>query len=151
MEEAARHSVLPSLLRYEDRNSMAFSRESRLPFLTPELARFAAGVPRTELLGPDGRGKWLLREAMRGLVPDPILDRRDKVGFTTPESAWLHDCGPWLLSMLEADLAGVPALLAAPVLAVARDVAAGKAVAGPEVWRWLSLVRWARLFEVEWS
>ena len=113
---------------------MAFSRESRLPFLTPELLQFAAGVPRAELLGPDGRGKWILREAMRGLVPDRSSNRRDKVGFdhrrppgsADPDRGWCPCSRPtW---------PGVPALRTASGPAPGRRCRGWrKAVADPGV------------------
>lgn len=83
-------SGLPHLLRYEDRNSMAFSIESRVPFLTTGLAELVAGLPESYLIGDDGSSKRVFREAMRGIVPDEILDRKDKIGFWTPEAQWLR-------------------------------------------------------------
>jgi asparagine synthase (glutamine-hydrolysing) len=78
---------LQELLRYADRNSMAFSREVRLPFLDHELVEFVSGLPR-ELLYWRGETKRLLRRAMRGLVPDEVLDRGDKIGFEAPWMQW---------------------------------------------------------------
>lgn len=81
---------LASLLRHGDRNSMRWSVESRVPFLTIEMAEFLLSLPESYLLGPDGETKRIFRAAMRGIVPDEILDRRDKVGFQTPEQEWLR-------------------------------------------------------------
>lgn len=89
-------SSLPSLLRYADRNSMAHSREARLPFLDHRLVEYVYAVP-DHLLVYDGMSKNLLRSAMNGLLPDAVFKRTDKIGFSTPERAWL--CGPlrpWL-------------------------------------------------------
>lgn len=82
---------LASLLRHGDRNSMRWSVESRVPFLTIEIAEFLLRLPESYLLGPDGETKRVFRAAMRGIVPDEILDRRDKIGFQTPEQEWLWD------------------------------------------------------------
>ena len=93
---------LPELLRYADRNSMAFSREVRLPFLDHRLVEFVMGLPAQDLIG-GAVTKNILRRAMRGLVPDTILDRKDKVGFAPPQEAWLR--GPlagWLNETLHA-------------------------------------------------
>lgn len=79
---------LPPLLRYEDRNAMRFSVEGRLPFLTREIAELGMALPPEYLVGNDGTTKKILREALRGLVPDAVLDRRDKVGFSAPWGAW---------------------------------------------------------------
>jgi len=78
---------LQDLLRYADRNSMAFSRELRLPFLDHRLVEYCLRLPE-RLLYRDAESKWILRRAMRGTVPDEILDRRDKVGFVTPWREW---------------------------------------------------------------
>jgi asparagine synthase (glutamine-hydrolysing) len=78
---------LQELLRYADRNSMHFSREVRLPFLDHRLVEFTMSLPDDRLFRR-GESKWILRQAMRGIVPDPILDRRDKIGFATPWRQW---------------------------------------------------------------
>lgn len=82
---------LPALLRHGDRNSMRFSVESRVPFLTIPIAEFAMSLPEEYLVQVDGRTKAVLREALRDLVPDSVLDRRDKIGFQTPEADWGAD------------------------------------------------------------
>jgi asparagine synthase (glutamine-hydrolysing) len=82
------HTSLPALLRYADRDSMAHSREVRLPFLDRRVAEFALSVP-TTFIYSRGVTKRVLREAMRGIVPDVVLDRRDKIGFEPPQGAWL--------------------------------------------------------------
>ena len=80
--------MLPALLRYEDRNSMAFGIESRVPFLDYRLVEFALKLPdRLRISG--GSTKHILRVAMKGRLPDLILDRKDKVGFATPQGQWL--------------------------------------------------------------
>lgn len=80
---------LTHLLRYEDRNSMSHSIESRVPFLTIDMAEFLLSLPENYLLSDDGVTKYVFREAMRGIVPDQILDRKDKIGFETPDNQWL--------------------------------------------------------------
>lgn len=85
--DLTRYSV-PSLLRYEDRNSMAWSVESRVPFLDYRLVEFAINLPVGYKLR-DGRTKAVLRQGLRGIVPDKVLDRRDKMGFVTPQSRWM--------------------------------------------------------------
>jgi asparagine synthase (glutamine-hydrolysing) len=81
---------LNSLLRHSDRNSMHWSIESRVPFLTTEMAEFALSLPEHYLISANSETKNVFREAMRGLVPDVILDRKDKIGFETPEKIWLN-------------------------------------------------------------
>lgn len=81
---------LASLLRHGDRNSMHWSIESRVPFLTVEMAEFLLQLPESYLLSSKGETKHIFRAAMRGLVPDAVLDRKDKIGFQTPEADWLR-------------------------------------------------------------
>jgi asparagine synthase (glutamine-hydrolysing) len=135
---------LRELLRYEDRNSMASSIESRVPFLTPALAEFAFGMPDDHLIAPDGTGKLVLRRSLRGLVPDPILDRRDKIGFATPEAKWLRELEPWVEQVFASDAAhaGGP-LRAVDAQKRWREMTDGKRPFDPATWRWLNLIRWA--------
>jgi asparagine synthase (glutamine-hydrolysing) len=81
---------LPSLLRYEDRNSMGNSIESRLPFLDHRVIGFGLGLPTIYKLR-HGMGKYALRMAMKGRVPDAILFNRDKRGFDTRHADWIVD------------------------------------------------------------
>jgi asparagine synthase (glutamine-hydrolysing) len=79
---------LPTLLRYEDRNSMGNSLETRLPYLDYRFAELAAALP-DAMKVRGGYGKWALREAMRGLVPAAIRTARYKRGFDVPQAAWI--------------------------------------------------------------
>lgn len=81
---------LPALLRYEDRNSMAFGIETRVPFLDYRLVELAVRLP-DRLRVSRGVTKVVLRRAMTDRVPREILDRRDKLGFATPQQHWLAD------------------------------------------------------------
>lgn len=90
LKETLLKTSLPRLLRYDDRNSMASSVESRVPFLDRQLVEFVYSLPDEYLISKEGVSKYILREAMRGIVPDEILDRKDKVGFATPESDWMQ-------------------------------------------------------------
>lgn len=85
-------SPLPSLLRYEDRNSMAFSVESRVPFMDYRLIEFTLGLPERYIY-KRGVRKHILRSAFADLVPKEILERRDKMGFVSPEERWMKEEG----------------------------------------------------------
>ena len=80
---------LPQLLRYADRDSMAHSREVRLPLLDRRIAEFALSAP-PEFLYSGGQQKRILRDAVRDVVPPQVLARRDKVGFEPPQARWLQ-------------------------------------------------------------
>ena len=90
---------LAELLRYADRNSMAHSREVRLPFLDHNLVEFVFGLP-DHLILRSGWTKWILRQAFKGIVPDAILTRVDKLGYEPPQQRWLGT-GTWKELMLK--------------------------------------------------
>jgi asparagine synthase (glutamine-hydrolysing) len=79
---------LVELLRYADRNSMAHSREVRLPFLDHNLVEFVFKLPERFLIR-NGWTKWILREAFRDFVPTEISNRIDKLGYMPPQERWL--------------------------------------------------------------
>jgi len=81
---------LPLILRYADKNSMAFSIELRVPFLDTELVSFATEIPPQVRLH-NGIAKALVRQAMIGIVPPQVLHRRDKVGYDVPDTIWLKE------------------------------------------------------------
>ena len=81
---------LPTLLRYGDRNSMAHSREVRLPFCDHRIAEFCFSLPPHLLMG-DAETKRLLRRAMKGILPENIRTRWNKQGFLPPQSAWFRN------------------------------------------------------------
>lgn len=80
---------LPVLLRYEDKNSMAHSIETRLPFLDHRVTELALSLPNNYKIN-DGWSKWLLRKGMRNRMPESIVWRKNKLGFEAPESIWLE-------------------------------------------------------------
>lgn len=79
---------LPKLLRFADRNAMAHSVESRLPFLSLELVAFVFQSNRDYFLH-QGWSKALLRSAMKHMLPEKISQRKDKIGFEAPHDQWL--------------------------------------------------------------
>lgn len=81
---------IPALLRYADRNSMAFSIESRLPFLDYRLVEFIFSLP-ADMKLHDSVTKVILRKAMHGTIPEEIENRQDKMGFVTPEAVWFRE------------------------------------------------------------
>src|SRR5262249_27112455 len=80
---------LPELLLMRvDKIGMSVSIEPRVPFLDHKLVEFTSGLPMDLKVG-DGVSKSLLKRAVRGLVPDEIIDR-PKMGFGAPMSQWLR-------------------------------------------------------------
>jgi asparagine synthase (glutamine-hydrolysing) len=108
LKNTLKHSIrngLQALLRYDDRNSMSHSIESRVPFVIPAMARLCLSFPDEFLVSREGVTKYIFREAMRGIVPDAILDRRDKVPFAPDNQGWKQ-----ALADLAADLPDHPAI-----------------------------------------
>ena len=81
---------LEELLRYADRNSMAHGREVRLPFLSHELVEFIFSLPANFKIR-NGWTKWILRETMKGKLPEAIVWRKEKVGFEPPQKSWMSN------------------------------------------------------------
>jgi asparagine synthase (glutamine-hydrolysing) len=81
---------LPHLLKWEDRSSMAFSIEARVPFLDHNLVSYILALP-SEYIVNKGITKWIFRKAMNGITPESILSREDKIGFAVPELTWIND------------------------------------------------------------
>jgi len=138
---------LRALLHYEDRNSMAFGIETRLPFLDYRLVEYLYGLDVRHKIRR-GWTKAVLRDAMAGILPEPVRMRVDKMGFVTPEDVWFRT------SLRE---------LAREVLADGRTRSRGYLnvdaalqefdahVAGRKnlsftIWRWLNLELWCRTF-----
>ena len=93
---------LPSLLRYEDKNSMAFSVEARLPFLDHRLVEFIFSIPYDYLINK-GWTKHVLRESMRDKIPNDIRLRKGKLAFSVPQKKWLGEIKGFLNSSFDED------------------------------------------------
>jgi asparagine synthase (glutamine-hydrolysing) len=138
--------LLPSLLRYEDRNSMAFSIETRLPFLDYRLVEFVFSLPDDQRL-EGATTKAILRRALKDRLPAAVLARQDKMGFETPADLWLR--GRYAAEARRRLLADGPLheWLEPSVLASElEDYLAGRREIGLQVWRWLALEAWGRRF-----
>ena len=138
--------LLPSLLRYEDRNSMAFSIETRLPFLDYRLVELAFSLPDEQRLDGMTR-KAILRRALADRIPAGVREREDKMGFETPTDRWLRErfAGETRRRLLTPGPIHEwldPGVLAAEL----EDFLAGRRAIGLQVWRWLSLESWTRRF-----
>ena len=128
---------------------MAFSIESRVPFLTPALATFLLSLPDEYLVAVDGTSKAVFRRAMRGIVPDKILDRRDKVGFPTPERDWLTAQQSFVRQVLTGATARrIGALNLNVLLPDWENTVQGFRQPDSHTWRCLNLILWAQKFSV---
>lgn len=80
-------SKLTHLLRYEDKNSMAHSIETRIPFLDHKLVEFVINIPPNQKI-KNGENKYILKKAIEKNLPIEITKRNNKIGFETPEEKW---------------------------------------------------------------
>ncbi len=134
---------LPALLRYEDHNSMAWSVESRTPFMDYRLVEFTLGLPE-DFIYKRGRRKTILREAMHNIIPPAIENRKDKMGFVTPEELWLKGEGKeWFLNGLENTIKLLPGLFnEAKVKQLFADTIDEKIPFDFTIWRIFSFGKW---------
>ena len=140
---------LPMLLRYADRNAMAVSLENRVPFLTTALADFALSLPDELLIDSEATTKKVLRTAMQGVVPDAILNRKDKIGFLTPEGRWFSQSAALRAQLAAAADQPLPPCFAPALRDRLRAVAEGRAPYESEVWRCWNAIRWSQLLQLE--
>jgi asparagine synthase (glutamine-hydrolysing) len=130
---------LPDLCRFADKDSMAASVEVRLPFLDPSVAEFALSLP-AHVVWDAGLTKRVLRDAIRGLVPEVILDRRDKIGYETPQDRWFAtDDGRARVAEIILDGAASETYVRAEV---ERDLAAGAWRDTSAIWRLVNVELW---------
>ncbi len=139
-------TYLPGLFVVEDKVSMAHSLESRVPFLDNDLVDFVAAMPSHYKLR-DGTGKWILRRAMAGVIPDEILNAR-KQGFAPPEDTWFrHALQPYLREMLLGSRASSRGLFSrSAIQTLLDDHASGTRNHKKLLWSLISLEQWQRTF-----
>ena len=143
------YSTLPKYLHWEDRNSMAHSVEARVPFLDHRLVEFAYNLP-DDYLERDGVSKRVMRQAMDGLLPEKIKNRRDKMGFTTPEELWVRRDNPGYFRKCISEAISVTNGIVKPeALKYFDDVVAGKLPFDYTYWRIILFSKWIQRFEVK--
>lgn len=141
-------SSLPMLLHWEDRNSMAHSVESRTPFLDYRLVEFTLGLP-GEFKISEGWTKKVMREAMKGILPEEIRLRIDKKGFVTAEEEWVKKKAPQLfLDAVKETMELSQGILKSKVLKEAELMIAGKIPFNFFIWRFVCFGQWIKRFSV---
>lgn len=136
-----------ALLRHGDRNSMRFSIESRVPFLTTDFADLLLSMPEHYLISPEGETKHVFRAALRGIVPDDVLDRKDKIGFATPERDWLLGMSSTVRNWL-AEPVDLPFIDQEQMLIEFDQIICGTRPFTQKIWRWINFLRWCQLFKL---
>lgn len=141
-------SNLQALLHWEDRDSMAHSLESRVPFLDYRLVEFSLSLPdHFKISG--GKTKLILRGAMDGVLPDKIRDRVDKLGFATPEEVWIRQKETETFRLkLKESVNGLQGIVTPDIMTYFSDMVTGKTPFSFTVWRIINFAQWARIFNV---
>lgn len=141
--------TLPSLLRYEDRNSMAHSIEARVPFLDYRLVEFLFSLPPSQKLR-QGTTKVILRNSMKGILPEKVRRRMDKMGFVTPEALWFRTTArekAWeILTSKSFEERGY--FNVKEIQRAFEEHVVGRRDLGFTPWRWINLELWMRQFRV---
>jgi asparagine synthase (glutamine-hydrolysing) len=139
---------LEHLLKWEDRNSMWFSIEARVPFLDYRLVERTIASPNNLLLG-NGMTKNILRNAMKGTLPEKIRLRRDKVGFSTPQDNWFRTD---IFTAFISEILSSKSFKARNIVDVKKAQTMykkhleGKINISNEIWKWMNLELWFREF-----
>ena len=139
------HLSLPKLLRLEDRNSMAHSIEARVPFLDYRLVEYAFALPANQKIHR-AVTKVVLRQALEGILPEPVRQRSDKMGFVTAEKMWLsRELNAWVKDIVHSSTFKTRGYF--NVAEIHKALAAherGVSDLTGLAWRWLNLELWFR-------
>lgn len=139
---------LEHLLKWEDRNSMWFSLESRVPFLDYRVVEKSLATSSDSMI-KNGMTKSILREAMKGILPEKIRLRRDKIGFSTPQDEWFRTT-EWqiFIKSIITSSSFKERKLIDPQKAINlyQKHLNGKINDSKEIWKWINLELWFRQF-----
>jgi len=130
---------LPVMLHEEDRMSMAFSIESRVPFLDHELVEKALSIPDNYKIH-NGIRKYILRESGKKILPVEVYNRFDKLGFPTPTEKWFEENKDKIKTELKKNYKYIDKIVNENIFGLEDDKI---------IWRLLSLARWIKIFEVK--
>lgn len=134
---------IPSLLRYEDRNSMAFSVESRIPFLDYRLVEFIFSIPLNKLIHK-GWTKHVLRESLKGKIPEDIRMRKGKLAFSVPQKQWLNEMSDYVIDTFSNDFRAGKYIDAKKMIDAVKSGNFNDKV----VYRAFSLEKWMKVFDL---
>lgn len=140
-------SSLPALLHWEDRDSMAHSVESRVPFLDYRLVEFALGLP-DDLKLNAGVTKVVLREAMCGVLPEAVRSRTDKIGFQMAEDEWIRERPEAFRKALDQAIESSGGIIRPTARRILQDMTLGRAPYSPLAWRLIAFGAWMKRFSV---
>lgn len=142
------NTSLPMQLRWCDRDSMAHSIESRAPFLDFRLVEFIFSCP-PEYKIFNGETKHILRRGLRDTLPASIVNRQDKLGFVTPESAWVCEHNQELfITLAENSVSKARGIFSGRAIDHINDMVYGRIKYDPFIWRVICFAEWLDVFSV---
>ena len=140
---------LQMLLHWEDRNSMAHGVEARVPFLDYRLVEFNLGLEDSQKI-QGAVTKSILRAAMRGILPEVIRNRMDKLGFVTPEAVWVKERAPGLFRLALKDaVERSEGLIKPEILVYFEQALLGERSFDYVIWRAICFGAWLKVFNVK--
>ncbi len=137
---------LEHLLKWEDRNSMNFSIEARLPFLDYRLVEYLLGIPSEQKINK-GQTKYILRKEMKNILPEAIRIRQGKVGFDTPEDKWFRE--PFFREYINdiissSDFRGLQYFDVNKIMKLYQKHLKNEINISKEIWKWINLYIWVK-------
>lgn len=132
---------LPALLHYEDRNSMAFSVESRLPFLDYRLVEFLIQMP-DKFKIKNAKRKYILRESLKDILPEKVYTRYDKMGYETPFGEWMAKNSDFVRKELDDAIINLKGIVTPAIHELIDPLV---------IWRIVAFNRWVKRFGVDWA
>lgn len=136
---------MQDLLRYEDRNSMAFSIESRVPFLDHRLVEFSIALE-NEWKIKGGWTKYVLRKSCESILNKEVVWRKDKMGFLTPQKEWKENSKRQLKQFINDT--EIPDFLNKQRIIAACESELNDNSHLSEFWKLVSFVKWANVYKV---
>ncbi|HEY4831991.1 MAG TPA: asparagine synthase C-terminal domain-containing protein, partial [Waddliaceae bacterium] len=138
---------IPMLLHFEDRDSMAHSVEARTPFLDYRLVEFVQSLPSDYKLS-EGMTKRVLRQGLRGTLPEGIRNRISKLGFATPEELWVRNNPQQFQDLIKESVKFSQGILNQRAIQICNDMILGRRPYTFFVWRLIAFGRWMKRFSV---
>ena len=141
------HVSLPFQLHWADRDSMANSIEARVPFLDYRVIEFLYNLP-THYKFDGAVTKRILRDAMDGILPDKIKNRKSKIGFATPEEQWAKENAEFFKKELNKIKVQYAELFSEDLFCYLGEIIAGIKPYDPILWRVICFGRWLEIYKV---
>ncbi|PWR70092.1 asparagine synthase (glutamine-hydrolyzing) [Methanospirillum stamsii] len=143
------YTSLPALLHYEDRNSMAHSLESRVPYLDNRFVEYIINLPeKCKIHG--AITKYIMRFALKSILPDRVRCRMDKMGFITAEEYWIKvTYQDAFQSSLELAIKNSKGIIKPEAMNYFKKMVSGKIPFSNIVWRIIIFGFWMEMFKVE--